>query len=148
MTTVEQARQDVERAFADALEWTESKEKLLFHVFERRLWSLLLAIGRALVVLFLVRQAHRPRSATYIHDEREYQLDGMRTTLLGTLFGKVAFCRPVGRLLKFRRRTVDLPVDRELGLQGGFSLGVILETARLCAQMAFKSAQECLPARP
>lgn len=37
-------------------------------------------------------------------------------------------------------------VDRELGLQGGFSLGILLETTRLCAQMAFKSAQECLPA--
>jgi len=146
MTSVEQARAEVEKSFKGALEWAESNEKRLFHVFEGRLWSLLLACGRALVVLFLVRQVCRPRLATYLHDERQYQMDGVRTSLLGTLFGKVTFSRPVGRLVKWRCRAVDLPVDRELGLRGGFSLGVMLETVRLCAQMAFNSARESFPA--
>jgi hypothetical protein len=146
MTTVEQARLDVEKSFREALDWAESNEPRLFHVFEVRLWSLLLALGRALVLLFLVRHVYRPRPATYLHDERQYQLDGLRTTLLGTLFGKVAFSRPVGRLVKWRRRAVDLPVDRELGLRGSFSLAIVLETVRLCAQMAFESARDSLPA--
>jgi hypothetical protein len=34
-----------------------------------------------------------------------------------------------------------LVVDRELGLVGGFSLGVMLAVTRLCAQMAFASAR-------
>lgn len=146
MTTVEQARLDVEKSFKDAVEWAESSEKRSFHVFEGRLWSLLLALGQALVVLFLVRHVYRPRPVVYMHEERQYQLEGMQTILLGTLFGKVAFSRPVGRLVKWRRRAVDLPVDRELGLRGSFSLGVILETVRLCAQMAFDSARESFPA--
>lgn len=146
MTTVEQARLDVEMSFKDAVEWAEASEKRSFHVFEGRLWSLLLALGRALVVLFLVRHVHRPRPAVYLHEGRQYQLDGVQTTLLGTLFGKVAFSRPVGRRVKWRRRAADLPVDRELGLRGGFSVGVVLETVRLCAQMAFASARESFPA--
>jgi len=148
MTSVEQARQDVEKSFRETVEWAEASEKRSFHVFEGRLWSLLLALGRALVVLFLARQVFRPRPATYLHEEREYQVEGMQTILLGTLFGKVVFSRPVGRLRKWRRRAVDLFIDRELGLRGSFSLGVVLETVRLCAQMAFASARESFPASP
>lgn len=145
MTTIEQARQDVEKSFKEALQWAESSEKRLFWVFEGRLWSLMLAVGQALVMLFLVRRVLQPRAATYIHNERKYEIEGMRTTMLGTLFGKVSFSRPIGRLVGWRRKPVDLPVDRELGLQGGFSLGVVLEMGRLCAQMAFKWARDSFP---
>lgn len=146
MASLEQARQVVEASFAEALRWADSCEKRSFTEFESKLWSLLLALGRALVVLFLVRQVHRPRPASYVYQERQYELGGIRTTWLGTLFGKVEFARPVGRLVKWRRRAVDLPVDRELGLDGGFSLGVVLEMVRSCAQMAFKTARETFPA--
>lgn len=146
MMSIEQARQGVEKSFKEALQWAESDEKRPFSKFEGRLWSLLLAAGRALVVLFLVRRVLLPRAATYIHDERKYEIAGMRTTMLGTLFGKVSFSRPVGRLVGWSRRSVDLPVDRELGLHGGFSLGVVLEMGRLCAQMAFKWARDSFPA--
>jgi hypothetical protein len=142
MMTLDQARQDVQGSFAAALHWAESDEKRSFQVFEQHLWSLLLSVGRALVVLFLVRQVYRPRSTTYVHDKRQYQVDGVMTTSLGTRFGKVKFSRPVGRLVKWRRRAVDLFVDRELGLNGGFSLGVIGEIARLCAQMSFNAARD------
>ena len=40
------------------------------------------------------------------------------------------------------RAAVDLPVDRDLGLCGGFSLGVVNAMTRLCTQMAFASARE------
>ena len=146
MTSIEQARHDVEKSFTEALQWAESSEKRSFCVFEGRLWSLLLAVGRALVTLFLARRVFQPRAATYIHNERKYEIDGVRTTMLGTLFGKVPFSRPVGRLVGWRRKTVDLPVDRELGLHGGFSLGVVLEMGRLCAQMAFQWARDSFPA--
>lgn len=146
MTSIEQARQGVEKSFTEALQWAESEEKRSFQVFEGRLWSLMLAVARALVTLFLVRRVFQPRAASYIHNERKYEIEGMRTTMLGTLFGKVSFTRPVGRLVGWRRKAVDLPVDRELGLQGGLSLGVVLELGRLCAQMAFKWARDSFPA--
>jgi hypothetical protein len=65
-----------------------------------------------------------------------------RTTELGTRFGKVSFTRPVGRCGERPKAAADLPVDRELGLGGGFSLGVMMAMTRLCAQMAFASARE------
>ena len=40
------------------------------------------------------------------------------------------------------RGKCDLPVDRELGLCSGFSLGVVLAVTRLSAQMAFASARQ------
>jgi hypothetical protein len=142
MASLQQARQDVEKSIAEAVRWAESEEKPSFTVFEARLWSLLLAVGCALVVLFLVRRTEQPRPARYIHDGREYALGGTRTSSLGTVFGKVTFSRPVGRLVKWRRRAMDLPVDRELGLRGGFSFGVVVEMARLCTQTAFKWAAD------
>jgi hypothetical protein len=58
------------------------------------------------------------------------------------MFGKVPFTRPVGRPVANPRGAADLPVDRALGLVGGFSLGVVLTMARLCAQMAFAGSRE------
>jgi hypothetical protein len=66
----------------------------------------------------------------------------MRTSEIGTRFGKVLFSRPVGRRRGFwKRAKADLPVDRELGLSAGFSLGVVVAITRLCAQMAFAPAR-------
>jgi hypothetical protein len=66
----------------------------------------------------------------------------LRTTELGTLFGKVPFARPIARPMGKPRGKCDLPVDRELGLCSGFSLGVVLAVTRLSAQMAFASARQ------
>ena len=60
---------------------------------------------------------------------------------MGTRFGKVSFRRPVGRRPEAQRSACDRLVDRELGLCSGFSLGVVLDMTRLCAQMAYASAQ-------
>ena len=57
----------------------------------------MLTLGRALVRLFLARQAARPRSLEYRQGGRTYRLDDRRVSHLGTRFGKVEFARPVGR---------------------------------------------------
>jgi hypothetical protein len=139
------AREDVETAIAAALAWADDDRQQLFFEFERGLWTRLLGLGRALVVLFLTRQAQRMRAAQYEHAGREYVLATKkpRKSKLGTRFGKVSFTRPIGRQTGFwRRAKADLPVDRELGLCTGFSLGVVLAMTRLCAQMAFGRARE------
>jgi hypothetical protein len=109
---------------------------------ERQLWTLLLGLGRALVCLFLARQAVRPRVAEYEHGGRQWRISGQRRSEIGTRFGKVEFRRPVGREVQLWRGACDLPVDRELGLCGGFSLGVVLAMTRLCAQLAFTASRE------
>src|SRR5690606_30950161 len=118
-----------------AVQWADRDDATKFHEFETGLWSRLLELGRALVVLFLARQAARKRPKRYEHDGRTYVLSGTRTSDLGTRFGKVSFTRAIGRRLGFwRRAKADLPVDRELGLCGGFSLGTVVTITHLCAQ--------------
>lgn len=140
--SVAQARQDVQRAFDAALSWVEQDAPRSLAETEAGLWTRLLALGRAMTLLFLALSAGRPRPAEYEHDGVRYELLGTRTTEIGTRFGKVAFRRPVGRRAGAARAACDLPVDRELGLTGGFSLGVIMMAARFCAQMAFGAARE------
>lgn len=138
--SIEEARFEVESSFRRAMRVVEG-DPGTFWSFEKALWTAMLEVGRAMVTLFLARQSARPREAVYRHDRVAYEVGEERTTELGTRFGKVRFTRLVGRRADWRRGAVDLPVDRELGLCSGFSLGVVLAVGRLCAQMAFASAR-------
>ena len=139
--SIQRARADVECATRELIT-TAEKHDGKFDEFERELWRGLLALGRAVVVLFLVRRACAPRPARYQHEGSFYVLSELHTSELGTRVGKVRFTRQVGRQPGFfRRGRADLPLDRELGLVGGFSLGAVILVTRLCAQMAFASAR-------
>src|SRR5712691_7962956 len=96
-STIDHARRDVEREFACTLRHAESCGALAFWTFERELWTMLLALGRALVGLFLARRAYRLRKTTYEHPGGKYSLSDSRSSQLGTRFGKVSFTRPIGR---------------------------------------------------
>lgn len=110
---------------------------------EARLWTALLALGRAVMALFLARYAARPRPATYVHNGQRFAFDdsNRRSTEIGTRFGKLRFSRPVGLPLGGASRAADLRIDRELGLCSGFSLGTVMSVTRLCAMMAFAAAR-------
>lgn len=143
MSSIERARADVHDAFRRALAWADGGEARTFAEFEGHAWRLMLALGRALAVLFLVRQVCRPRPVEYTQDGVRWRLADIRTTPLGTRFGRVEFTRPVGRRRTRggRRAKADLPIDRALGLCSGFTPAVVLGMARLCAQMAFANAR-------
>lgn len=138
--SIEQARREVHTAFATALAWADRDERTSFYAFETKAWSLMLALGRALVLLFLARQANR-FGGQYTHGRRRYRVAPERSSDLGTRFGKVVFCRPTGRVVQ-GLGAVDLPVDRELALCSGFSLSVVLDMARLCAQMSYAASRD------
>lgn len=140
-TSIDRARADVQAAFAKLLARADEGGKCPFGEFETQTWTLLLALGRSLVVLFLLRAAQRPRAAEYAVGDARYMLGPEREAALGTRFGKVVFARPVGRRIGQPRAACDLPVDRELGLCSGFSLGVVTDLALLCAQTAFAAAR-------
>jgi hypothetical protein len=140
MHSLHEAQRRVQGQLARVAECADSADAG-FIAFERRLWTELLALGRAVVALFLVRRTARPRAIEYVHDGQRYRLDEVRTTELGTRFGKLPFARRVGRRVGAASAAADLPIDRELGLCGGFSLGVVLAMTRLCAQMAFAPAR-------
>jgi hypothetical protein len=110
---------------------------------EVQVWTALLALGRAVIALFLERCVARPRSATYSCNGQRFAFDGSnrRSIEIGTRFGKQRFSRPVGLPLGGASRVADLPIDRELGLSAGFSLGTIMSVTQLCAMMAFATAR-------
>jgi hypothetical protein len=140
-TSIEEARIEVQQAFASLLAKAESAERRTLVAFEAETWGALLAIGRMLMTIFMMRQANLPRPAVYAVRDVLYLLKGVRTSEVGTLFGKVSFTRPIGRRRGATRAKADLPIDRDLGLCSGFSLGVVSGIARLAAQMPFEQVR-------
>jgi hypothetical protein len=140
---MEVLRRDVQRACAQVEAIADADRARSLASAEKELWTALLALGRCALALFLARQAARPRSTEYRHDGVEYVVEPRRParSAIGTRFGKVPFERPVGRRADGQRGPRDLPVDRALGLVGGFSLGTVAAVCRLCAQMAFVPAR-------
>jgi hypothetical protein len=96
--------------------------------FERQLWSILLALGRAACTLFLARAVARYGGVQH----------GQHASVLATRFGRVPFVRPVVRTC---RGEVYRPVDRMLRLHGSASLGVIVMLAQLCTRLSFSQAR-------
>jgi hypothetical protein len=144
MTNIAQAREEVDRSVDAAREAVEKATAGTAEETERAVWIALLALGRALMALFFALRAARYASnaTTYTHGGLTYQLAGREVAEIGTRFGKVKLERPVGRVVGAPRWARDLPLDRELGLAGGFTLPVVMLLVRLCAQMAFASARE------
>lgn len=144
--SIEEAERGVQKAFEEALAATKRGRR--FCKFEAELWARLLALGCALTTLFLTRAVLRPRAAEYTVGGKRYVLapTDRRSTDLGTRFGKVQFTRPIGRRVGAPRAAADLPIDRELGLCGGFSIGVVTMVARLCAQLAYATARDTFEA--
>lgn len=140
-TTIDARDRDVQHAFQEALTIARSATTASLNDIETSLWRALLALGRALIALYLARVVARPRSTDYVHDGAKFVLAETATSEIGTRFGKVVFERPVGRRVGWRRSTCDRPIDRALGLCGGFSLATVMSVTRLCAQLAFANAR-------
>jgi hypothetical protein len=144
--TITEAEKNVEEAIGAVVEIVESgaDDMRRFHEVETRLWSLLLSLGRSLIVLYLCRRASRKGSEFYEHEGGRYFVSPKetRSSKLGTIFGNVLFTRPVGRPISNGRGAADPFIDRALGVVSGFSLMVVLHLTRLSAQMPFARARE------
>jgi hypothetical protein len=140
-TSIDARDRDVQHAFDQALAIAHGATTRSLHEIETSLWTALLALGRAMIALYLARVVARPRAAGYVHDGAKLVLAETASDEIGTRFGKVVFERPVGRRVGWRRAASDRPIDRALGLCGGFSLPTVLSVARLCAQLAFAGAR-------
>jgi hypothetical protein len=140
-TSIDARDHDVQHAFQEALAIARGATTASLHKVETSLWRAMLALGRALIALYLARIVARPRSVDYVHDGARFVLAETASSEIGTRFGKVVFARPVGRRVGWRRAACDRPIDRALGLCGGFSLSTVLSVTRLCAQLAFANAR-------
>jgi hypothetical protein len=141
-TSIDEKRRRVQEVFDTAFKLANEGEPGSLAMFEPALWTSVLGIGRALMALWLARCAARPRLVSYEHEGRTYEIVGTEKGEVGTRFGKIAYEGPVGRIVGWKRAARDLPLDRELGLCGGFSILVVMTLVRLCAQMAFTSARK------
>jgi hypothetical protein len=139
--SIDDRERDVQRAFQEALAIATGSTTASLDSVENSLWTALLALGRAMIGLYLARVVAQPRNATYVHDGARFVLAETITSEIGTRFGKVVFARPGGRRIGWRRATRDRPIDRALGLCAGFSLSTVLSVTRLCAQLAFANAR-------
>ena len=140
-TTIDARERDVQHTFDKALAITRGAGTRSLHEVETSLWTALLALGRAMIALYLARVVARPRASEYVHDGARFAIVGTEASEVGTRFGKVAWDQPVGRRVAWRRAARDRPVARALGLCGGFSLTTVMAVTRLCAQLAFGNAR-------
>ena len=140
-TSIDARDCDVQHAFQEALTIARGATTSSLNEVETLLWTAMLALGRALIALYLARVVARPRSADYVHDGAKFVLAETASSEVGTRFGKVVFERAVGRRVGWRRATCDRPIDRALGLCSGFSMSTVLSVTRLCAQLAFANAR-------
>jgi hypothetical protein len=126
-----QARQRFEALLAYC-----SSEDRKFHCFEQRLFSQLFALGRLLVLVYLLRRGLR---LPVRYNERKYRLGEQHATrTLQTVFGEVTYPR-----LYLRRRKGGSgyhPLDVALGLsRDGFSPTTVSFLARLATRMPYQS---------
>jgi len=140
-TSIDARDRDVQSAFEKAHAIARGDTTASLGQVETSLWTAMLALGRTMVALYLARVAARPRVTEYVHAGSKFVLAGFTSSEIGTRFGKVSFERAVGRRVGWRRATCDRPIDRALGLCGGFSLSTVLSVTRLCAQLAFANAR-------
>lgn len=143
MTSIDQGRTDVQQAMRALMLIADSAVPITAASAEQRLWSGLLALGRALMALFFARQAARWQAGHSYGDEGDRRVVvGTETSVIGTRFGRVTVDLPVGMREGDPRVARDFPLSRALGLPAGFTMLVVTTMARLCAQMAFASARD------
>lgn len=104
-TSINACEADVQSAFDKAHAIARSEPPASRNQVETTLWTAMLALGRALIALYLARAAARPRATEYAHDGAKYVLVGFASSEIGTRFGKVLFERAVGRRVRSRRTT-------------------------------------------
>jgi hypothetical protein len=135
---------DVEAVEAQAREAFEAllqhcrNDDSTFHRFEQSLFTRLFALGRVLVLVYLLRRNLRLR----IHyNERPYRVGEVYAERhLQTIFGEVTY----GRLYLKRRQGGSgyHPLDVALGLtRDGFSPATVSFLARLATRMSYESVQ-------
>jgi hypothetical protein len=131
-----------------AEDWGSRDEPVTFKEFEMALRTALFALGRALVMLFLVRREKRvmrEHPASVQRGRRRFRRAPAQGRNLSTLFGVVRYFRTYFREVAKKKRRGFYPLDLALGLTADrFSWNVLSEAARLACKMSFAEARAVL----
>jgi hypothetical protein len=142
----EKCTTEARSAFEACLQWLGgAARESAIHEVEGALQVQLLALGRALVVLWLALRLPDEVLATMTHGQASYRFQGLRTHIARTRFGEVSWIRPVYQRVYGRGPASLAPMDRQVGLAAGrMTLGVHLTAGFLAARMAFDEVVDVL----
>lgn len=145
MSTVSEARTDVQREIHAMLGIVDEPGLQTATKVETALWVGMLRLGAAMMSLFLAHQAARwPMGLRYVVGGVAYEVEETDVVAIGTRFGKVDVDQPMGRQVGHRKARRDRPMTRALGLPGGFTLPLVTLVAKFCAMMAFLPTRQVL----
>jgi len=132
MTNISKARENVHREMEAMLAIVERPGVQQANDAEVAVWSAALRLGAAVMTLFFERQAERWPSGHRYEDDAgvAHEVAGADVVEIGTRFGKVSVRQPMGRAIERRRGRRDMPMARELGLPGGFTLPLVALVAK------------------
>jgi hypothetical protein len=145
MRTILEARSEVQREIQRLVSVVDRQSSQTATEVEAELWSGVLRLGVALMTLYFAHQVLRwPAGLRYDVGGVAHEVTGLESVEVGTRFGKVSMVQPFGRVRGRPRDRRDLPMSRELGLPGGFTLPLVTLVAKFCAMMAFAPARQML----
>jgi hypothetical protein len=130
------------QSFEDTLSWLIGKDSpTALHRVDDELWPRLMALGAALVSVWLAFSLPRAVPASFQAGRAWYGEMHLGSDIVRSRFGQVWLTRPVYRLVHGQGHAVVAPPDRRIGLAAGrMSLSVHLLTAWLAAQLPFDGA--------
>ncbi len=144
----EEAQRQARAVIALAMDWGNRDEPVSFKEFEKTLRTVLFALGRILVMLFLARREQRvmrEHPASVQRGRRRFRRAPVQARNLSTLFGVVRYWRTYFREVAKKKRRGFYPLDAALGLTADrFSWNVLSQAARLASKMSFAEARAIL----
>lgn len=135
---------DARRAFEELLGWVVGPAQgLRLHRFDVELHGRVMALGLALVAVWLAWRVLEVAEPNFRTNAGWYRFEGLRGSQVRTRFGEAWWLRPVFRLVHGEGAATVAPVDGEIGLAAGrMSLTVHLLAAQMAARMSFEEARD------
>jgi hypothetical protein len=142
----EKCSSDARSAFETCIAWLSGgAQELAIGAVEGDLRDRLVALGRALLAVWLVHRLPVEVVATMTHARASYRYKGLGHHVVRSRFGEVMWLRPAYERLHGRGPATLAPMDRQIGLAAGrMTLGVHLIAGYLAAKVAFDEVVEVL----
>ena len=144
----EEAQRQSRAVIALAVDWGNRATPVTFREFEKALRTALFALGRILVMLFLIKREQsvmREHPAAVQRGRRRFRRAPAQARNLSTLFGVVRYWRTYFREVAKKKRRGFYPLDVALGFTADrFSWNVLSQAARLACKMSFAEARAVL----
>jgi hypothetical protein len=145
MTSISEVRAQVYTEVEQLVAIVERASPQTATSVEIAVWAGMLRVGASMMGLFFAHQAARwPLKFRYKACGVAYEVVGSKVVDIGTKFGRVRACQPIGRVVGQPRARRHMPMAQALELPGGFTLPLVTLVAKFCALMAFLPTRQVL----